>query len=381
MAYMKDSKGRRLDSFEVATEKPIAAQRVYRAARGSADLAACSIFAMGDSILDGQGSLLSKNRWIERFLAAERSKYQPKGIAGARGFRPPYWTSPLLQASDPPAAIVGGTPATIGFGPGLGGRGVLLTAGVTVTYTVPSATSVDVVFQRLTAGSPIRSGGTMKVTIDGVDQATVDTSGARLENATQRYTFGARGAHTVAITSTAGGVLFEGIVEYDQDEVGGIRVFEAGAYSRTTVQYAANLYPNGALRDQIIAARPSLVINALNTNDFLTQTVPSAAAAARLNLVTAVKAAAGLGGFPVPSIVHVLMRCSTAPTVPQVYSFDAYLTEFQKECAADPLVQSVLDERMFFPTVEQDGSLFSDGLHHNPRGNALDANIISQFLA
>jgi lysophospholipase L1-like esterase len=354
---------------------PITAQRRYRAMRGASNLAPVNIFAIGDSMTDGQGAGLTSNRWVERLLASERVKYQPKNIAGGRGFRPPYLTSPLLQASDPPALLTGGTAATLGFGPGLGGKGVRLAVGISATYTITSGTSVDVLYQKITGAN---SGGTMRVTIDGVDQTTVDTSGTRKECVAVRYVFGSRGAHTVVVTSTVGYVLHQGIVEYDQDENAGIRMYEAGSYSRTTAQYAANSYANNVLSDQIVMARPSLVILALGVNDYLNQIDPATAALSRNQLITGIKNGAQVAAIPVPSIIIVALRCSTVTN--PTYPYSAYLDSYNATATADPNNISVLDETQHFPNPTTDATLFSDGLHHSPLGNALDANIISQYL-
>lgn len=355
---------------------PIISQRRYRSMRGASNLAPAGIFAIGDSMTDGQGALVSSSRWVERLLASERTKYQPKNIAGGRGLRAPYYSSPLLQASDPPAVLTGGTASTIGFGPGFGGRGVRLAVGISATYTTASATSVDVLFQRLTGAN---SGGTMKVTIDGVDQATVDTSGARKDAVPVRYTFGTRGVHTVVVTSTAGYVLHEGIIEYDQDESAGIRMYEAGHYSWTTAQYASNVYSTNVLRDQIALTKPSLVVFALGVNDYLNQIDPAVAAISRGQLITAIKNGAQDAGILVPSIVIVALRCSTLAN--PTYPYSAYVASYMATAAADPMNVSVLDETAQFPEPSVDAGLFSDGLHHSPLGNALDANIIGQFIA
>lgn len=351
----------------------------YKAARLNAAATPCKIMVVGDSIAEGQGATVFANRWVQQFLAKERAKYQPAGIVGGRGYIAAAQgggnavTYPLIA-----------TPAGAAFlqsGFGLGGRAYKLTgAGQQVTFAL-NGTSADIVW----VGGPTTT--SFQWAVDGGAATTVNTvKGAIADFFTTRVALGAAGAHSLVVSWQSGaGVYIDGVIEYNGDENAGIRLYEAGHYGWTSVDYETNLDTPGAngnpLATQIAAVQPHLVVIGLSTNDYLHFLSSAGLSTNLLALIATIRANSTVA----PSIVL------APPYLTNYQTFGGHVAPLEPWTNYTAVMNTITDNdagvticnnSLRMPPVAGDVlQLYNDNFHPKDKGHAFLADNLSGFLA
>jgi hypothetical protein len=232
MAYMKDSSGRRLDSFEVAQSsktgleslysKTATALGLFHTALSGRHFTPCKILVVGDSITEGAGATLNiRNRWSDRMKENLRSRFPTDGNPATTLHYVPSYN----VVNMPGDMAVRSAGVTTGTSFGFGARHTQLTAaGHTVTFTV-TGTSARVVYPKSSGG------GSFTWQVDGgTVSSPVSQSSASLQDGyVTDIPLGASGSHTVVIAWVSGGSVFiDGLLVYNGDETKGIHVIDGG---------------------------------------------------------------------------------------------------------------------------------------------------------
>ncbi|MCW3766485.1 GDSL-type esterase/lipase family protein [Paenarthrobacter sp. PAE-2] len=156
-------------------------------------------------------------------------------------------------------------------GYGLGLRSVKLgpTGSVGVMRRTFTGTAVDVVTTKRSGG------GTIAVKIDGVAKASIDTSNATEVNGfATRYGGLSQGSHVLELVCSSGYAILEGVMEYNQDEASGIRMWDSAHVGYNTVSFTTNVKWANSAKALMV---PDMVFIALGLNDYAVQaTVPPA---------------------------------------------------------------------------------------------------------
>lgn len=181
MAYMKDSKGRRLDSFKVSdavngwADVPPALYTLD-AALAKSNLAPAVIVGLGDSLWEGLSAAVHAESIPGRAAGGFRARY---GIAGGGyGFVPAAWPSendlvaPQDMIPTVTGSVVKATGATAALGPGR--KSLQLNASATVTFKPLVCTGFDIIHAK-----SISSSQSFTYSVDGAAPVSVSTSATR----------------------------------------------------------------------------------------------------------------------------------------------------------------------------------------------------------
>jgi lysophospholipase L1-like esterase len=286
-------------------------------------------------------------------MAGIRKLYQPTGIAGGPGYYPIWenfsgWTFPQGNGSGLPY--------------GLGVYSMPIGGSTPSAQLVFTGTDLDIFFTRQ-AGA-----GNLVITIDGVQRASVPTSGTG-QGIAYRYSGLSASSHTLVVTCTGGNgtAILEGVMAYNGDTVLGLRSWSAGHSGYTTNDYA-NTQWAGALS----TATPNLVFVYLGINDRYQSYTPDQFKANLQTIVSQIKAKA-----PSPTIV--LMKQYDWYIAPgQAYPTSQYSAKIDEIVAADPNYCMSLDlNALIGPTYSlatDMADLMSDAVHPNPQGMQMIAD-------
>ena len=362
MAYMKDSKGRRLDSIEipaVSEVQPSPATKLlgFQAALANRASSPCDILVCADSVGEGVGvSSLSINRWVNQFLIALRQSYPVDGVAGGYGYRPASTT------------VINNAPVTAGATSistnGLAHRSVILGAGGSITFT-EVCTSFQLRLKRSTTDS-------LTVSVDG-GGATAIAAGPSGEFT---YTSAAlqRDTHTIVVTQTAGSPEVEGIFAMDGDENAGIRLWDSSKAGAKAGDWTVASGGSEAWLTAATGFTPSLVILGCLLNDVL------AVSSATYKTNVANQVAAVRAKWP---NVGILLIGSFQPPSRQtglVSPWANYITALAELAAADARIAflNLMNRIGSIPTDTY--TLLADTTHPNNRGHRLYAQIAYDFV-
>lgn len=251
----------------------------YEAVADQADRPA-TVVVVGDSISEGAQlpSPVHENRMVG--LLQEKLR-EAQDVTGGLGYMPPFYadafTSDDTVRTGPPAKEES-------FGPwGLGGRALLMPAGVDLIYPEQSASRVRVWY-----GATGFLGGQAKVFIDGKDVtdqgelSTGEPSGETISSAAEANASALwwtspelSGAdHVVQVRSVAEGFYFvqTGAQFFDGDEESGIHVVDASHSGARASHFATEQASVGHWAD-VAALDPDLVLVNIGSNpeeDFVT---------------------------------------------------------------------------------------------------------------
>jgi len=125
-----------------------------------------------------------------------------------------------------------------------------------------TGTAVDVITTKRSGG------GLITVTIDGNAKASIDTNNATEANGfSTRYGGLAQGSHVLgrSCTTASAYAVVEGIVEFNQDETAGIRIWEGADAGYNSTSYV-NITKWAATADAVMV--PDFAFLALGLNDY-----------------------------------------------------------------------------------------------------------------
>lgn len=235
---------------------------------------------IGDSVTEGQSSTDTATwatRWQGIFMAAQRTRWQPVGVAGGRGYVPAAYAAGSMATSNIIvfAGTTSGVPAgNTGFG--LGERYKKMNAAATATISVPAGvTSVDLMFAVGT------SAGTYSYTLDGgASQGPFSTvsTGVFSSGHIKNVVVNPAGTHTIVVTANTTAAFLEGIYLYNGDETKGLRSWDSGHSGWRTVEFTGSADPlNGWVASNwgfsaYRYVQPDVVSIALGLNDYGTNT-------------------------------------------------------------------------------------------------------------
>lgn len=250
MGYMRDSTGRRLDSFKAIGSEEADARFLrqsvadsryqlgslaplygYYAKASQARLQRCDILIVGDSIAEGFGASTLEARWVMQAQALLREQYLGSS-AGGWGFLPAQFVSSAGSGGSFDKWVFAGERGTTGNG--LGARAVQLrhhatTPGQATVTRV--CTSFKLYFRR-------NSVDQVTIAIDGGTPVTysLNTSQTHMVWTSPALT---SGAHTIVVKQTGGsssGPELVGGMFYNNDETAGMALWDgslSGARMKT----------------------------------------------------------------------------------------------------------------------------------------------------
>lgn len=360
-----DSQGN--DRLRAANASPF---RTWHAALAARDDVRANVGVVAHSFGEGTGATAANRRWVTQLQTLLRQRFPCVAVAdpaGGAGFLPPQYIAPTLPAP----AVAAGAAATNVFTVGPGGRGLYLPNGASRTWSLTSATSVDVLFSRITTGA------NGVVALDGVDQANISLVNATPEDGyTVHYPFGSRGAHTVKVTGGPGGGTVLGIVAYDQDENAGVMVHDASHHGWRASQHSGLSFAGG-LRSGFWGLRPSLILVECGINEWTTGVSASTFRTELSALVGYLKATV----TPQPSI-GLIIDYQNLGTYADTW--ENYRQAYYAVQAADPTNVAVLDMTRRMPAALSGGGALalnvSDG-HPSNKGHGFYAQAVADWIA
>ena len=263
---------------------------------------------------------------------------------------------------------------TLEAGWGLGLRAVKLgpTGSCGVMRRTFTGTAVDVITTK-------RSGGaTIAVKIDGVTKTSIDTANATEVNGfATRYGSLTQGSHVLELSCASGYAVVEGIMEYNQDETSGIRVWDAAHAGYNSASYVnVTKWATTA----VAVMTPDLAFLALGINDFGSAgtITPAQFKTNMLAIIASIRVA----NPACPVVLHNSYERGDLTSPP--YAWTAYLTAMEEIAAADPAVILVdLNARLKGwnnVTAEYRDVWDADKIHINPKGMGVTANAVLSVI-
>lgn len=395
MAYMKDSTGKRLDSFEVAplTElgrEQIAGKKNWALIPARAALASgtANIVWVGDSETEGLKASVVTKRWLTGHAIDLAAKHNPAGINRGYGYVPAYYASTYTTAPTVAWAYTGTTAQSQDTG--LGRRCVSLQSASgngsgTMTFT---GTSIKLFFSR-----KFTSGDSVTVTIDGGAPTTVSIPSSNVSglviggHAWQSPTMSS-GSHTVVVTRATGSPIFEGGYVYDGDENSGIKVWDAGHSGYLAQSYVDSQTAAPQWAGAITTIAPELIGIALGTNDYGTGLVtPTEFEVDLQNLIALCRSK----NTKQCSFVLLMQHERTPAGTTSVAPYAQYVDAAFRVAAADTggvngqSGVAVLDISRRMPAGSGGGTdalgLYADGVHYTDLGNEVVRQHLTGFIA
>lgn len=323
-----------------------------------------NILALGDSITEGMGASSIERRWVTQLARVLRSRL---GLPiGGRGYISPLKTT---NGAMPWPAVRSGSvgDASPDYGPKQQITAIYNNTGK-VTYNV-YGTHVDIVY-------PVDPGwgGTLSVSIDGGAAQTFpqNNNATPIDGVTRRFSLGARGPHTVTISSAAAGVWVEGLIEYDGDADAGVLVHELGISGAQAATWNRATAHTAVWSGAIARMDPALLLVALGVNDAWAN-VPVATYKENVTgLLRKIRAQSP--GLPVMFVAY-----PAAGSRGQ--QWPAYV-QAMYEMAETEGSAVVADLTGRLPTYDGRGSAgtWFDAFHPNDRGHAMIADLLATFL-
>jgi lysophospholipase L1-like esterase len=324
-----------------------------------------TIFAIGDSVTEGDAATARDRRWVDVLRAVLQRTFPSINGEEAVGFIPAnYFTTSFPQVF----SFTGTTSQYNYFGPG--GRSRRMEPSSEATATIQGASSIDVMYAKATFT------GRMEILIDGVSQGTTQTSAASsLDGFAVRVVMPDTGPHEVKVRPfEAFPIMFEGVIVNNGNEASGVRVIDAGHWGWTTSHFLTGGGPS-SLGQLASYLDPDLVTIALTANDYSGQ-VPIATYKA--NIVALIAAVRASGATPDIMLIAYPERSNViSPAIP----YSAYVDALAEVAAADMSV-TLLDLRRYMDKVAEDTlSLWADNVHPNDRGGRTIGQYIAAFLS
>lgn len=323
------------------------------------------VAVIGDSISEGTGASSLEKRWMN---LAQQTLNTMQGLpAGATWPHIParYITS---TTAGRPVAWSGGN-ANNSYG--LGWRTLELnsvTSTVTFTFT---GTKAELLF--------LAASGTGKaaVVVDDKPTVVVDTNYPAMTAGNMRRWvvpgITAGGSHTITVsydTSSEYPVYLEGMLTWNNDEPGGVRLLDASYHGWSYASTASVPLRMTSLQESLKAVNADVIVSALGMND-ITANNPS-------KFRTDVQAHLDAYHAARPG-VPVLLVCPYRSSSHTVSQFTAHQKILHELADADPLV-TLLDLSASMPVASTGPSgegLYADALHPNDAGNARIAELIA----
>jgi len=391
MAYMRDSTGRRLDSFEAISRQEAdglysvgaSGKKLYgyHAMLGLARTAArCDVLVIGDSIAEGQGAPTSALSWRRQAEALIRAEYTT-GPQGA-GYRPTIHvaTNNLGAPLDTGFTRSGATNQAGYGGTGIGAKAVQLNYGdgttdpttgrgtLTVTQTCTSFT----VFSQRQGTSE-----SFTVTIDGGAPITVSTP-----DSTKVRTWNSGpltpGEHTIVIRqngSNTSGPSIAGLWFYNGDETAGFSIID-GSYSGARMADWITGGNKGFWQRFMPFITPSLVVLTCITNDIRVNAGNVTAAqyaTATQTLINELRA--GWPNIPILLMPPFEPQGGIAHREP----WENYMAELARIADENPYV-AFYDMSARVEVNPDTYGVLLDGTHTTAKGSALLANLVREAL-
>ena len=351
--------------------------RSFHAALAAVDEAPLDILVVGDSIGEGFGVDALGDRWIERFVARLRARWQPAGVTGGEAYIAAYY-GPASGSDIFPSFSYTGT-ATRDINGGLGRKRKKLAPGTaTRTFT---GTSAWVIY------STDPTSGDFTVTVDGGVPATVTAHGAS-GTCGHVYDTGplAPGEHEIVI-STSNVLYLEGMKAFNGDEAAGIRLWD-GCFSGRTAHYYV-LEDLKWFADVAMIPNLKLVILEFGTNDQHVYTVADFTvhmAALKQFIINQRTPSGSPVAADVPSFVFVIPPVDEWTSNTVTYPDSDWIAAFHDMAIADPTI-AVFDMTQRFgfggtgaSSALSAGLMLADRDHPTALGHRVWANAFASFV-
>lgn len=348
----------------VVGSDPLAAWRDLAASRTA------QVVAIGDSITEGAGASNIALRWQTILQSALRGS--------STGAQFPFLPAYPATGAGVPVTRTGNVIANASYG--MGGRTAVVQDGGQVAFTF-TGTSCQVMHTR---GSGT---GVMSVQIDGGTPVVVDTnsaSGASSNAALWSSGPLTAGAHTVTVTrhsSSAAGqhVYLQGLLTYNGDERGGVRVLDSAHSGWSTKQMVEGTPDRISRMSTAVQAAggADLATIAFGTNDPVNSVTAADFEANVRRMIAALRA----DGFDGPVLLIGMYRGNTVPDDP----FRQYAEGMARIASEDKMV-AFLDLRGQMPdvptphTAPSGQGFYADGLHPSDLGHSKIASLVNAAL-
>lgn len=350
--------------------------RALRAALATLATGTARMVAMGDSKTEGAGVSVIGDRWLNLLQAALRARYAPAGDQGL-GYLPAFYAT-FYGLS--PAPTTSGSAVEVGNGGGLGNRSRHLSAGGSVTWTVPAWTSGVPLLVHWTQHP---GHGDLEVVTGGVVRGTIATIGSTIVSKVTSVTIPA-GTTAITVRHKAGtgtglAARIEGIVH--RTATTGVIVYDGARSGAKVVDYSQGLVNDGApLSDDyhwqaVAAVAPHAVILAFAANDQASRTASEWGDDLRTAVDKAKTAAPGAGIV----VLHGAQRTEEAGDPSRILAFEAAARD---AIGSDPDVSILYESQLWAPVVGEDyadgdGSWLADTVHTNATGNRAIARYLT----
>lgn len=235
-------------------------------------------------------------------------------------------------------------------------------------------------------GVPMLARDSVTIPVADVALPVNTVKGAVADFFTTRVALGGAGAHSLVVAWQSGaGVYIDGVIEYNGDENAGIRLYEAGHYGWTSVDYETTLDTPGAngnpLATQIAAVQPQLVVIGLSTNDYLHFLSSAGLSTSLLALIATIRANCAVPPSIVLSPPYLTNYQTFGGHAQPLEPWANYLAVANAIADADTGV-TVCNHSLRMPPVAGDVlALYNDNFHPKDKGHAMMADTLSGFLA
>lgn len=324
----------------------------YIAKLAQTSTARCNILMIGDSIMEGQGSSVVTNRWVDRAQTQMRAKWAT-GTQGA-GWQPVQYAATASGGGVFPGWTESGT-ASSNIPQGIGYKGRKLASGTTFTKTV-TCTSFELHFWR-------QANDVMSITIDGGTATTFTLSTSVVY---QKWTSPALtpGSHTITVSGASAGGCFLGGMFYNGDETAGLALLDASHSGALALTFATT-YPGWF--DHVPLFSPTLAVLGCATNDCRTSSGGYSAVNYQTymqSIITQLRSRTGQGSLPV------LLMPPYQPLGTLIEPWSNYIAALNNLVAANSYT-SLFDMSARVPSLASDpyGYLF-DTVHPSNLGAA-----------
>lgn len=348
----------------------------FRQALAGVDTAAVNWWALGDSITEGTGGSKLDNGFVYRMLRTLQKRVSALGYGGF-GYLNTYWTSfSGSSGSNNYWTMSGGGSDLSGTTAPFGAKKHVFATSETATLTF-FGTSFKIHHRQGDVTSV-----PFTVVVDGGSPTTVTPGTTGGGNTRGVYTSSvlARGSHTVVVAPVGGNtMIIYGATLFDDDETGGLHVYNDGVFGQTSTQFLAGV--GASFTDaQTITGDPALVTINLGTNDFSTGVNPTTTGSNLTSTIANVKAACTI----TPSFLLMVpaQKFVTSPA----FAWSTYVAAIKAVAAADPTNVTVLDLSDHFIDAPTAGNSYTHGLintdqtHPTDAGHAFTAELCLDIL-
>lgn len=336
----------------------------WRLALATRNTAPVNVFISGNSNWEGTGASTYNERFPKVLQDFLRKQFQPVDKIGATW--PSFcWPNMTPVPTGQPFSSTGTVSKSSQFGLGRRGFKIESTGVLTVTFT---GDRVIVPYTKATGAAKFT------IALDGGAATNIDSYAATQSRAAWDSGALTRGSHTVVVTfdetSTAGrSVYLNGIITYDGDYAGGIRVHDHSTHGVTVSSFASNTF---GWTGEFASHTWALGILGFGEND--TASTPAQYKTDYLAYI------AKLREYGMASTI--LLCHGPKPQATNAAVWESF-GEVEREIAESDSKIAWVDLSKYVPGNQEGGSalgIYYDGTHFNAKGQGMKADIISNTL-